>query len=71
MFFDPIVADNQMPQWIADSDTRINGQDRVVPVHVRRIYARIGEFNFILAVVRQNSKRLNTSRDERWTEPLA
>jgi hypothetical protein len=45
MFFDPIVADNQMPQWIADSDTRINGQDRAVPVHVRRIYARIGEFN--------------------------
>jgi hypothetical protein len=30
MFLDPIVADNQMPQGIADGDARINARGRIV-----------------------------------------
>ena len=45
MFFDPIVADNQVPQGIADGDARINARGRIVLKHVRSIYAGISDFN--------------------------
>jgi hypothetical protein len=40
------VADNQMPQGIADGDARINARGRIVLKHVRSIYAELSDFNF-------------------------
>ena len=63
MFFDPIVADNQMPQWIVDGDARINDRGRIVFKHVRSIYAGISDFNFdprngVRSTLKAKSERL-------------